>query len=60
MMLAERGEGTLAKDGYKAFSVIADKDTTALTEFIVIYAEQSARAGARVNELKARMYAMLV
>ena len=58
MMLAKRGGTTLAKDGYKAYSAIVNKDTMALTKSIMRYAKQLARADARVNELEARMEAM--
>ena len=49
-ILAERGGTTLTEDGYEAF--------TALTKSIIRYANQSARADARFNELEAHLEAM--
>ena len=46
-------------DGHAwAFNAIASEDTEILTESVVNYAEQSARASAKVNELQAQLEAM--
>ena len=59
-ILAKIGGTMLTDDEYKAFNAIADEDTMALTESIVEYAEQSARADTRVNGIKARSEKMVV
>ena len=50
----------MGEDGYDAFNIIVAEDTTALTESILRYAEQSARSYVRVNELKVCMEAMMM
>ena len=58
MMLAERGGGTLAEDGYGAFNTVATEDTQILTESLVNYAKRSSRTEAQVSALQAQLDAM--
>ena len=49
-MLAERGGGTLAEDGYGAFNAVASEDTQILTKSLM-NAKQSSRTEAQVSAL---------
>ena len=56
-MLAERGGGTLTKDGYGT-NAVTTEDTAILTKSFVNYANRSSRTEAQVGTLQAQSDAM--